>query len=279
MAEAPPSGESESSAGTERVRKIVAVVGNSIGAVALAVAIAALVAILWFTREGVSISDVFEDDRSGSTTTSFPILMLFLSMIGFFFGQFASRGRWGVGENMSAWSSGTFRIVLNPTSVALHTTLWLLAILAWVLVLPFPVYLDVVGKLALEDGSSSARQFWFAAIAYGAIAGAIASVVFVSLLKKLTYNRLLDRNRASIVDGSATQVAWRRFSHIWRGELMVAAVAGGALGLAPVGFHVDSSAYVLSFAAAGVGLLIASIVMALNAWRSGLPVERVESYT
>jgi hypothetical protein len=60
---------------------------------------------------------------------------------------------------------------------------------------------------------------------------------------------------------------------------MVAALGGASLGLAPLGVHLDSSAYGFSFAAAGVALLVVAVVLALNAWRSGLPVERVESYT
>lgn len=263
----------------ERTRRTVAVIGNTVGAVALLAAIAAVAALLWFTNQDVSIGDVFEDDRSGTMTIAVPFLLLVLSMIGFFFGQFASRGRWGMGENTSTWSSGTFRVVLRPISVGLHIVFFLLAIVAWLLVLPLPVLLQSAGTIGTDVGSSAAEQFWFTVVVYGVVTGAIAAVVGVSLVKKLTYNRLLERGRDAIVDGSPSQVAWRRFSHIWRGELMIAALGGAALGLSPLGIHLDSITYGLAFAAAGAGLIVVSVVIALNSWRSGLPVERVESYT
>lgn len=263
----------------ERTRRTVAVIGNTVGAVALLAAIAAVAALLWFTNQDVSIGDVFEDDRSGTMTIAVPFLLLVLSMIGFFFGQFASRGRWGMGENTSTWSSGTFRVVLRPISVGLHIVFFLLAIVAWLLVLPLPVLLQSAGTIGTDVGSSAAEQFWFTVVVYGVVTGAIAAVVGVSLVKKLTYNRLLERGRDAIVDGSPSQVAWRRFSHIWRGELMIAALGGAALGLSPLGIHLDSITYGLALAAAGAGLIVVSVVIALNSWRSGLPVERVESYT
>jgi hypothetical protein len=269
----------ETSAGIEKARHIIALVGNTVGALALLVALGVVAAILWFTNDGVPIGDVIEDDYTGTTTIAFPFLMLVLSLIGFFFGQFASRGRWGTGPNTSVWSSGTFRVVLNPISVALHALFFALAVIAWALVLPVPVFLDASASLTLPEGSSEAEQFWFTVSVYGAVTGGLAAIVGVSLLKKLTYNRSLERGRSSIVDKSSSQVAWRRFSHIWRGELMIAALGGAALGLAPLGVHLDSAAYGFAFAGAGIGLVVAAVVLALNAWRSGLPVERVESYT
>lgn len=264
---------------TERARGRIALIGNLVGTVALLAAIAAVLALLWFTNAGVSISDVFEDDRSGTMTIAVPFLVLLLSMIGFFFGQFAARGRWGMGENTSTWSSGTFRVVLRPVSVSLHALFLAAALLAWAVVLPLPVALQASGIIGTDEGSSAAEQFWFTVVVYGVVAGAIAAVVGVSFLKKISYNRLLTRGRDRIVDGSPSQVAWRRFSHIWRGELMIAAVGGAALGLSPLGIHLDSVSYGLALAAAGAALIIAAVAIALNCWRSGLPVERVESYT
>lgn len=262
-----------------KLRRGVAIIGNAIGALALLIALASVAAILWFTNQNVSIGSVFEDDRAGTTTISFPFLMAMLSMIGFFFGQFATRGRSGTGDTPTAMSAGSFRVDLQPITPALHLVLFLLAVFVWVLVVPAPVTLEASGAVSPSPGSSAAEQFWFTVVVYAVVSGAVAAIVGVSLLKKLTYNRSLERGRTSIVDGSPSQVAWRRFSHIWRGELMVAAVAGGALGLAPLGIHLDSAVYGLSFAAVGVVVLIAAVILALNSWRSGLPVERVESYT
>jgi hypothetical protein len=262
-----------------KLRRGVAIVGNAVGALALLVAIVAVAAILWFTNQDVSIGSVIEDDAAGTTTIAFPFLMVLLSMIGFFFGQFASRGRWGAVEKTSIVSSGTFRVELRPIGVGLHVLFLVLALLAWMLVVLLPVVLEVAGTVDPAAGSSAAEQFWFTVVVYAIVTGGIAAVVAVSLLKKVTYNRSLERGRGSIVDGSPAQVAWRRFSHIWRGELAIAALGGAALGLSPLGIHLDSAAYGLAFAAAGVALLLASILLALNSWRSGLPVERVESYT
>lgn len=262
-----------------RLRLGTGIVGNVVGALALVAAIVSVAAILWFTNQGVSIGSVFDDDSAGTMTIAFPFLMTVLSMIAFFFGQFATRGRWGAQQKSSALSSGTFRVDLRPISVGLHGLFFVLAILAWVLVAPVPVALEASGAVNPPPGSSAAEQFWFTVVVYAAVTGAIAAVVGVSLLKKLTFSRSLERGRGSIVDGSASQVAWRRFSHIWRGELMIAALAGAALGLSPVGLHLDSAAYGLSFIAVGAVLLAAAVAMALNSWRSGLPVERIESYT
>ena len=262
-----------------RLRLGTGIVGNVVGALALVAAIVSVAAILWFTNQGVSIGSVFDDDSAGTMTIAFPFLMTVLSMIAFFFGQFATRGRWGAQQKSSALSSGTFRVDLRPISVGLHGLFFVLAILAWVLVAPVPVTLEASGAVNPPPGSSAAEQFWFTVVVYAAATGAIAAVVGVSLLKKLTFSRSLERGRGSIVDGSASQVAWRRFSHIWRGELMIAALAGAALGLSPVGLHLDSAAYGLSFIAVGAVLLAAAVAMALNSWRSGLPVERIESYT
>jgi hypothetical protein len=43
--------------------------------------------------------------------------------------------------------------------------------------------------------------------------------------------------------------------------------------------HLDSAAYGFGALAIGLALIIIAVLVALNAWRSGLPVERVESYT
>jgi hypothetical protein len=262
-----------------KLRRGVAIVGNVVGVVALLVAIASVTAILWFTSQDVSIGSVIDDDPAGTMTIALPFLMALLSMIGFFFGQFATRGRWGTSEKASMLQSGSFRVDLRPVGVGLHGLLLCLSVLAWVLLVPVPVALEAAGTVNPPAGGSAAEQFWFTVVVYAVVTGAIAAVVAVSLLKKVTYNRSLKHGRSSIVDGSPSQVAWRRFSHIWRGELMIAAAAGAALGLSPLGIHLDSPGYGLAFAAVGAVLLIVSLAMALNSWRSGLPVERVESYT
>ncbi|SFN93327.1 hypothetical protein [Mycetocola miduiensis] len=262
-----------------KLRRGVALVGNLIGALALLAAVASVAAILWFTSHDVSIGSVIDDDPAGTMTIAFPFLMVALSMIGFFFGQFGARGRWGTSEKTSVLQSGSFRVELRPISVGLHGLFLGLAVLAWALFVLVPVALEAAGTLSPAPGGSAAEQFWFTVVVYAVVTGAIAAVVAVSLLKKVTYNRSLERGRSTIVDGSPSQVAWRRFSHVWRGELMIAAAAGAAIGLSPIGFHLDSLAFGLAFAVAGAALLAASIALALNSWRSGLPVERVESYT
>jgi hypothetical protein len=272
----------EPAARAERIaslRRGTALVGNLVGVLALVVAVAAVSAILWSTNQGVSIGSVFEGDSTGTGAIAFPFLMAMLSMIALFFGQFATRGVWGTGRKSSVLSSGSFRVDLRPIGLGLHSLFFVLALLAWVVVAPLPVALEASGTVNPPPGSSAAEQFWFTVVVYAMVTGALAAVVGVSLLKKVTYNRLLERGRGSIVTGSSSQVAWRRLSHIWRGELGLAALAGAAFGLSPLGAHLDSTAYGLAFAGAGIALLMASIVMALNSWRSGLPVERVESYT
>jgi hypothetical protein len=261
-----------------RTRTIVAIVGNVVGAAALVVAIGALYWLLTFTASDNRISSVFKDDVGGTETMSFPFLMLMLSMIGFFFGQFAVRGRWGLGLG-SGKKNGSFQVTLRPISVALHTAFFVVALLAWVAVVVVPVYLDTRGKIAASDGSSAVEQFWFTVTIYAVVSGALAAMVGVSLLKKLTYNRSLEKGRSTIIEGSARQRVWRKVSHIYRTELGVAGFAGAALGLSPIGVRLDSALYGFGMLAAGVLLLATAIVLALGSWRSGLPVERVESYT
>jgi hypothetical protein len=261
-----------------RLRRVVGIVGNLVGILALGVAVGAVAFLLRLTAGGDSISSVFPEDRSGTGTIAFPTLMAFLSMTGFFFGQFAVRGRWGTGGD-SRFSSGSFRVDLRPISGWLHVLLLLAALAAWALVMALPVRLDALGRIDPGDGSSAAEQFWFTVTVYGTLGGALAAMVAVSLLKKLTYNRALKRSGNLIRPGSATQLTWRLASHIWRAELGVAALAGAALGLAPLGIHLGSAAYGLWALGLGAVLLLVSIATALNSWRSGLPVERVESHT
>jgi hypothetical protein len=261
-----------------RTRQIVGIVGNLIGVAALAVGIGAVIWLLNLTASGNSISSAVEDDVAGTTTIAFPTLMALLSMIGFFFGQFAVRGRWGMG-GVAPFSGGNFTVDLRPISVGLHTLFLVLAVLAWVLVMVLPVAADARGALDIPDGSSAAEQFWFTVTVYGAITGVIAAMVAVSLLKKLTYNPALQRNESSIAVGSPAQKWWRGFSHIWRAELGIAGAGGAAIGLSPLGLHLGSAAYGFGALVIGVALIALAVLAALNAWRSGLPVERVESYT
>ena len=254
-----------------RTRRIIGIVGNLVGIAALLVGAGAVVWLMSLTGGGNSISSVFEDDIGGTTTIAFPTLMALLSLTGFIFGQFAVRGRWGFGSK-SIFSGGSFTVDLRPISAGLHAVLVLVALAAWISVVAVPV--------ARGDELAGARdQFWFVVTVYGAITGALVAMTALSLLKKLTYNAALQRKGSSIVAGSRAQVWWRRFSHQWRAELGIGGLGGAALGLAPLGIHLDSALYGFSFAAVGIVLLFGATLLALNSWRSGLPVERVESYT
>jgi hypothetical protein len=259
-------------------RRIIAIVGNLVGALALVVAIGAVLWLLALTAGGDSIGSVFPDDRAGTSTIAFPTLMAFLSMIGFFFGQFAVRGRWSMATGKPA-ADGSYKVDLRPIGVGLHSVFLLLAVLAWALVMVVPVVADSRGALNTGDGSSATEQFWFTVTVYGTITGVIAAMVAVSLLKKLTYNRALLRHRSFIDAGSASQGWWRRFSHIWRAELGIAGFAGAALGLSPLGIHLHSAVYGVGALVIGLALGAVAVLTAVNSWRSGLPVERLESYT
>ncbi|MGY4857731.1 hypothetical protein [Cryobacterium sp. AP23] len=256
-----------------RTRRIVGILGNLVGVVALLVCVGAIAWLLNLTAAGNSISSVVEDDVAGTSTIAFPTLMALLSMTGFFFGQFAVRGRWGMGGDPSR-SGGSFKVDLRPISVGLHAVLLAAAVLAWVLVMVLPVVADARGAIDIPDGSSAAEQFWFTVTVYGAITGVLAAMV-----KKLTYNTALRAHQSSITKGSHSQEWWRRFSHIWRTELGIAGFGGAALGLSPLGVHLGSATYGFGALAIGVALLAVATLAALNSWRSGLPVERVESYT
>ena len=254
-----------------RTRKIVGIVGNIVGIAALLVGAGFVFWLMSLTGGGDSISSVFENDIGGTTTIAFPTLMALLSLTGFIFGQFAVRGRWGFGSK-SIFAGGSFTVDLRPISVGLHAFFLIVAIAVWAYIVAVPV--------ARGDALADARdQFWFVVTVYGAITGALVAMTALSLLKKLTYNAALQRHGSSIVAGSRAQVWWRAFSHQWRAELGIGGLGGAALGLAPLGIHLDSALYGLSFAAVGIVLLIGATLLALNSWRSGLPVERVESYT
>ena len=269
--------------GSVGFRRVVAIVGNTVGVLALLAAIAGVGAMLWITANGTSMSRIFEDDVAGTRTISAPTLLALLALVGLIFGQFASRGMWGIGlskgPSLNGRGGGTFAVQLRPISVPLHLLFIVLAVVVWLLVLPVPVVLDRGGEIPALPGSSALEQFWFTVTVYGALSGAVVAMITVSLLKKLSYNRSLERNREAIVPNSPEQRFWRKFSHIWRAELLVAALGGAALGLSPLGIPLDSPAYGFGMLGAGLVLFVASIPLALNAWRSGLPVERVESYT
>ncbi|MCR2827023.1 hypothetical protein [Microbacterium sp. zg.Y909] len=268
----------EREAATARIRKAVAVAGNLVGAVALLVAIGAVVWLLTYTAGGGRISAVFPDDIGGTETIAFPTLMVGLSMIGFFLGQYAVRGRWEVAGGKAS-SGGSFAVLLRPISVRLHALFLACALTAWVLVMVVPVVLDASGALDIAGGSSAAIQFWFTVTVYGVITGLLAGMIALSLLKKRTYNDRLARNKSQVTPGSHSQLWWRKFSHIWRAELGIAGFAGAAFGLSPLGVHLQSPLYGFGALAIGVVLMTIAVLLALNAWRSGLPVERVESYT
>ncbi|WP_307082813.1 hypothetical protein [Arthrobacter agilis] len=255
---------------------IVAIVGNLVGGLALLVSAGAVAYLLTLTGSGNSISSVFEDDVAGTTTIAFPTLMALLSTVGFFFGQFGLRGQWGGGTPSA---KEHFTVDLRPLTVRSHALLLGFALLAWAAVMVIPLVLDSRGALAADDGSSALDQYWFVVTVYGAITGAVTAMVGTSLVKKLTYNASLRRRISEIRAGSPSQTWWRSFSHTWRAELGIGGLGGAALGLAPLGLHLNSATYALSFAAVGTALLITGLVLALNAWRSGMPVERVESYT
>lgn len=123
-------------------------------------------------------------------------------MVAFFFGQYAARGRWGTGDDQRS-STGRFRVDLRPIRVGMHVLLLTAAVAAWTLVLGVPVSLDARGDLVLSDGGSAADQFWFVVTVYGVISAAIAMMVAVSLLKKLTYNRSLARHAALRISAPA----------------------------------------------------------------------------
>ncbi|MDL5350381.1 hypothetical protein [Microbacterium sp. zg-YB36] len=258
-------------------RKVIAIVGNLVGAVALLVAICAVVWLLLHTAGGGRISEVFPDDIGGTETIAFPTLMAGLSMIGFFFGQYAVRGRWEVVVSEGK-SGGSFGVHLRPISVRLHVLLLGLTLAAWALVMVVPVVLDAQGILDIPLGSSAVDQFWFTVTVYGVLTGILAAMISLSLFKKLTYNDLLARHSSTIVPGSARQLWWAKFSHIWRAELGIAGFAGAALGLSPLGVHLDSPAYGFGALAIGIALMTVAVLLARNSWRSGLAVERVGSY-
>jgi len=259
-------------------RRIVAIGGNLIGAGALLVGAAAVVWLLTYTAGGGRISAVFPDDIGGTETIMFPALMAGLSMIGFFFGQYAVRGRWEAAGGRAA-SGGSFAVLLRPISVRLHALFLGFALTAWVLVMVVPVVLDASGALDIAEGSSAAIQFWFTVTVYGVITGLLAGMIALSLVKKLTYDDRLAQNGSRITPGSHSQLWWRRFSHIWRAEVGIAGAAGAALGLSPLGVHLQSPAYGIGAVGIGSALMAIAVALALNSWRSGLPVERVESYT
>lgn len=268
---------SRRSSAAERGGRILAVAGNLVGVAALAVAAGAVAWLLALTAGGDSVATMFEDDVAGTSTIAFPTLMLLLSMVAFFFGQYAWRGRWGVTPGSRA--GGSFSVDLRPLGAGAHAVLLALPLVAWLLVMVMPVVRDAQGALRIPEGSSAAEQFWLTVSVYGVISGVLTAMVAVSLLKKLTFNRALTRHAAAIREGSRSQLWWRAFSHIWRAELAVAAFAGAALGLSPLGVHLHSPEFGWSAVGIGLGLIAVAVALALNAWRSGLPVERVESYT
>ncbi|MCR2801020.1 MULTISPECIES: hypothetical protein [unclassified Microbacterium] len=256
-------------------RKVVAVVGNLVGALALAAAVGMVAWLLIYTAGGGVIGDVFEDTVMAIAT---PFLLTLLSLTGFIFGQFAVRGRWGLGGG-ALFEGGFTRVELRPISVLLHIVFAGLAVAAWVLVVVVPVVRDAQSQAESGWGASGGMYFWYTVTVYAVVTGAIAAMVAVSLLKKLTYNRSLSRNADSIIPGSHAQLWWRKFSHIWRAELGIAGFAGAAFGLSPLGVHLQSPLYGFGALGIGIALMAIAVALALNSWRSGLPVERVESYT
>ncbi|MBT2586791.1 hypothetical protein [Arthrobacter sp. ISL-95] len=249
--------------------------------IALTLAGVGLVAfLLVLTGSGTPIREVFPDDRTGTTTIAAPFLVLMFGFIALVFGNFALRGTWSLlrEEEQPRGKPGTWRVDLRPINPVIHGFLVLVGFAAWFAVLALPAYLDTQGLIAAKDGSTARSQLWFIVVVYGLISGAITAMVAMSLLKKLTYNRLLARSISTLTPGPK-QAFWWRFSHIWRGELGAAAVGGSALGLAPLAAHFGSGLNLALSLTVGLVAMLLSAALALNSWRSGMPVERVESYT
>lgn len=111
-------------------------------------------------------------------------------------------------------------------------------------------------------------------VIYGSLVGAVATAIWLSLAKKIAYERAVRRNRAVPERG---QRFWQWFTYRWRFDLWVGGVGGLLVSLSATFLQDRNYQGCVIMAATGVVLIAASAVLAGNFWRSGRELNSGES--
>ncbi|MCU1423418.1 MAG: hypothetical protein JWN36_3069 [Microbacteriaceae bacterium] len=192
------------------------------------------------------------------------------------FGELIRRGAWTERET-TLLEGGSNVVDLVALPLRAHIAWLCAAVLAWCAVIAVPSILQSVGSWPGTLSPTARDAVWFVLALNGAFPAGLAAASAVSLLKKRTFDARAERGRATIREGSPAQRFWRLFSHRWRAELWIAAVAGAFAGSAPVAATNGAGVVAAVLLAIGVVLGALSVALALNAWRSGESLRRVES--
>lgn len=255
------------------------------GGVLCAVAVVLLGLLIVRTARGEDLREFSGGEQWGDNLITAPFLILMVAAAPLFLAEYHRRGLWFTRER-GFFQGGSNVVVLRPARLW-SRALWLLvSILAWVLLIAVPVYLDITTEIFADADSS----LWTLLVAHGIFASGMTVVLLFSLLKRLTYERLAAWFGGGIVYGSASQRIWRFLSYQFRCELWFAFGCGAALGTLPLVYQAAADrcytagcvpvleqswlAWIFWIAAACAAL---ALLGCLNAWRSGKSLYSAES--
>ena len=237
------------------------------------------------TARGDDLREFSGGEKWGDNLITAPFLILMFAATPLFLAEYHRRGLWFTRERGFV-QGGSNVVVLRPARLWSRALWLLISILAWVLLIAVPVYLDIATEIFADADSS----LWTLLVTHGIFASGMTVVLLFSLLKRLTYDRLAARFGGSIIYGSASQRLWRFLSYQFRFELWFAFGCGAILGTLPLVYqtaadHCYGASCVpvldqgwlawIFWIAAGCAAL--ALLGCLNAWRSGKSLYSAES--
>lgn len=214
----------------------------------------------------------FVSDGTGALAT--PGVLFLIAMVPLFIAELMRRARWEV-RARSFVRGGSVGVVITPTPVW-GVLLWLaVAVVAWIVLVP----VALSGEAERSATDAAASEFRTLIAVYGFVAAAIVGIIALSLLKRVTYARLAARFGPAPQGG---RTVWALMTVQWRLDSWFAALGAGLLGCIPllVVVPADETVDVTALAwVIGLGVfgILAGVVLALNAWRSGEPYGAAES--
>lgn len=205
-----------------------------------------------------------------------PGVLLLLAIVVAFLAELYRRATWKtVDRGFIQGGSRTVDLVALP--VRTHVAGMITALVAWAILILGPAVSELGHGWPVTLHSNAHHAAWSLLVAYGGISAGLGGASAASLLKKRTYDTRAERGAASIIAGSATTRFWRWFSFRWRLELWLAGIGGAILGGTSVAILFSAPTTWLTLGGVGLALAIVSVVLCLNAWRSGESLYRGES--
>ncbi|HEY0261355.1 MAG TPA: hypothetical protein VGC18_16045 [Lacisediminihabitans sp.] len=262
-----------------------------LGAVAVALALVALAWLLWLLssgtdREGlqttVTVPGAFLLSRRQSSIVSvliaIPGCLLVVGAVLLFLGVFLRRAaRFGV-RDRRWWQGGTVVSVMKPIGARAHL-LWIaVAVVGWGCLILIPLATSGGGGWPLDLREPESTNTFIVLGLYGGLAAALAGILTVSLVKKLTYAAELRRRGDRARGGGAGKSFWRWFTFRWRFDLWFAAVGGALLGTSWMALLFHDTSFFAGALIIGAVFMAVAVVTAMQYWRAGQALGTGESF-